>query len=73
MSSNFTQADVEAMAQAIKGGVTTVTRGDRSITYRSMSELIQAYKLAKAELESAQAAQSGAGSVPYSVADWTVR
>lgn len=44
-----TQADIDALTNAIKNGTRQVTTGAESITYRSMSELITARDRLQAE------------------------
>jgi hypothetical protein len=39
---SFTLADLDALDAAIARGERTITSGDRSITYRSVAEMIQA-------------------------------
>jgi hypothetical protein len=36
----WTQSDVDALDTAIKAGVRSVTYGDRSVTYHSLSEML---------------------------------
>lgn len=44
---SITQANLDALEQAIVSGVLSVAYKDRTVTYRSMSELIRARDLAK--------------------------
>lgn len=48
-----TQADIDALTQAIATGQRQVTIGSQSITYRSISELISARQTLQAELDAA--------------------
>ena len=45
----FTLAEIAALRSAITRGEKTVTFADRSVTYRSIAELIEALRLAEAE------------------------
>lgn len=46
----FTAADVSSIRDAIAKGEKTVTFADRSVTYRGIAELVEALRLAEAEL-----------------------
>lgn len=49
----FTQTQLDAIDAAIASGELTVSFGDRSVTYRSMSDLRRARELIKAEMQAA--------------------
>lgn len=49
----FTQTQLDAIDAAIASGELTVSFGDRSVTYRSMSDLRRARELIKAEMQTA--------------------
>jgi hypothetical protein len=51
----WTQQQLEAVEAAIASGELTVRFGDRTVTYRSMDELLQA----RAVIQEALAAESG--------------
>jgi hypothetical protein len=51
----WTQAQLDAIEAAIAGGELTVHFGDRSVTYRSMDDLLKA----RAVIKDALASQSG--------------
>jgi hypothetical protein len=63
MAMSFSAADIQAMEDAIKTGELSVSRGDRSITYRSMDELMRALAYAKRQ-------NQGAKSSKPSLANW---
>lgn len=68
---SFTRADVDAMDDAIKRGVRSVTlESGQSIQYPSVDELIQARNLAVHEVNRATAAAAGRAST-YSLADFS--
>ncbi len=48
---DYTEADLDAIRKAIKSGVRTVQFGDRSTTYASMRELLEAEARITAALE----------------------
>lgn len=56
----WTTDDVAAIEQAIAQGALTVEYADRRITYRSMDDLLKAYRLVK---DAVEAASSGSGRV----------
>ncbi len=67
----FTQADIDAIDEAIKNQVLTVSDGDGgSVTYRSTGDMIKARDKMVRSINSAKAKASG-GSSMYSVADFT--
>ena len=49
---SFTQADLDAVRRAIAKGEKSVQYADRSVTYRSMDELLQAERVIAADVES---------------------
>tara|TARA_R110000868_G_scaffold111743_1_gene301424 strand:+ start:3868 stop:4080 length:213 start_codon:yes stop_codon:yes gene_type:complete len=48
--SDFTQADLDALNKAIKTGVTEVNYRDRTVKYRSLSEMLSLRSLIKSDL-----------------------
>jgi len=52
--SEYTQADLDAINEAIKNGVTTVKYvgpgGEKTVTYRSLAELLHVRKLIRVDL-----------------------
>lgn len=42
---NFTDEDIESLKKAIARGAQTVSYGDRSVTYRSLDEMIRLLNL----------------------------
>ena len=50
MATTFTEADLLAIRVAIAKGEKTVQVADRSVTYRSMSELLEAEQVIKQAL-----------------------
>lgn len=46
----FSQSDLDALEKAIATGVLTVRYADRSVTYQTLSDLMRARDLVKAEL-----------------------
>jgi len=46
----WTQADLDALDAAMKGGELTVRYGDRSITYRDLDEMLRLRALMKQEV-----------------------
>jgi hypothetical protein len=60
----WTQQQLDAIEAAIASGELTVRFGDRTVTYRSMNELLQAHAL----IREALAAESGAASARFSFA-----
>ncbi|MCC6389136.1 MAG: hypothetical protein IT167_00940 [Bryobacterales bacterium] len=60
----WTQAHLDAIEAAIASGELTVRFGDRTVTYRSMDELLQA----RAVIKEALAAQAGTTPDRYSFA-----
>jgi hypothetical protein len=60
----WTQQQLEAIEAAIGSGELTVRFGDRTVTYRSMEELLQARALIKETL----AAESGTATDRFSFA-----
>lgn len=42
---NFTEQDLNNLKDALKSGVTTVTIGNRSMTYRSLDDILKLIKL----------------------------
>lgn len=60
----WTQAQLEAIEAAIASGELTVRFGDRTVTYRSMEELLQA----RAVIKEALAAESGSTTDRFSFA-----
>lgn len=50
MAMGFTQADLDALKAALVSGTLTVSIGDRTVTYRSQKDLIEAIKMVQAEL-----------------------
>lgn len=55
----FTTQDLSAIDAAIASGELTVSHNGRTVTYRSMSDLLQARATVVAELASAQSGRSG--------------
>lgn len=49
----FTQSDVDALDAAIKGGELTVSIDGRSVTYRSLDDLLKARSIMLAEINRA--------------------
>ncbi len=63
----FTQSDLTAIETAIKSGTMTVHYRDRSVTYRSLSELLQIKSLIESDI--AKTANGGTSMYPrYQVA-----
>jgi len=60
----WTQQQLEAIEAAIASGELSVRFGDRTVTYRSMDELLQAHAL----IREALAAESGAATDRFSFA-----
>ncbi len=60
----WSQAQIDAIEAAIASGELTVRFGDRTVTYRSMEELLQARSLIKEAL----AAESGTATDRFSFA-----
>jgi hypothetical protein len=60
----WTQAQLDAVEAAIASGELTVRFGDRTVTYRSMDELLQARGVIKDSI----AAESGAAADRFSFA-----
>jgi hypothetical protein len=60
----WTQQQLDAIEAAIASGELTVRFGDRTVTYRSMEELLQA----RAVIKDALAAESGAATDRFSFA-----
>ncbi len=52
MSDSFTQTDLDALNKAIASGELTVSYGDRTVTYRTIEELIKARALVMGNLSS---------------------
>jgi hypothetical protein len=50
----WTQADIDALDEAIKNGVTLVSFQDRQVRYRSMDELLKARALAVIEVKASE-------------------
>jgi hypothetical protein len=50
VSSSWTQSDLDALEDAIKGGTKRVEYEDRSVTYRSLEEMMQLRKIMREEL-----------------------
>jgi hypothetical protein len=48
---SWTQSDLDALDAAIKSPVLTVRFADRTVTYRSMNELIMARNLARDSIQ----------------------
>lgn len=63
----YTQADLDALDAAIVRGVTTVTMNGRSVTYRTMSDLMTARNHVARQI----AASSGQRGARYSTADFS--
>ena len=55
----FTNADLNAIDAAIASGELTVSSGGRTVTYRSMSDLLKARQTIAAELAAAASGRSG--------------
>lgn len=53
----FSQPDLDAIDRAIAAGELSVRTADRSVTYRSMDELLRARETIAASLASAQRAR----------------
>jgi len=53
MADTFTSADLPAINAAITSGALSITSGSRTITYRSMSDLLRARDLILAESQTA--------------------
>lgn len=66
----FTSSDLTELETAIKEGKLTVTVSGKSVTYRSIEDLIKARQYIKDELDRTSATNNG-GSSLYSVADFT--
>lgn len=49
----FTQADLDAIDQAIASGVLRVQFADRSVTYQSIADLLQARSIMAAQIAAA--------------------
>jgi DNA-binding FadR family transcriptional regulator len=60
----WTQQQLDAIETAIASGELTVRFGDRTVTYRSMAELLQA----RAVIREALAAEAGAATDRFSFA-----
>jgi len=60
----WTQQQLDAVEAAIASGELTVRFGDRTVTYRSMDELLRA----RAVIREAQAAEAGAATDRFSFA-----
>jgi hypothetical protein len=58
----FSSTDLDAMRTAIARGEKTVTFADRSVTYRSMTEMIEALRLMEGELATRSKQSLGASS-----------
>lgn len=41
----FSDSDIEALKKAIANGAQTVTYGDRSVTYRSLDEMVRLLRI----------------------------
>ena len=41
----FSDADIESLKKAIAKGAQTVTYGDRSVTYRSLDEMVRLFNI----------------------------
>jgi hypothetical protein len=54
----FTQAEVDALRRAIAQGVRTVAYRDRTVTYATLQEMLQALQMMEAEVNPAT---TGAG------------
>lgn len=65
----FTQTDLDAIERAIASGELTVRTEDRSVTYRSMDELMQARDAVRAAL--AEAANTARGYPRHKLADFS--
>jgi hypothetical protein len=50
MAVTYTQADLDALKDALVTGASEVQIGDRKIRYRSQAELLQAMKIVEAQL-----------------------
>lgn len=59
---SYTQSDLDNIGRAIARGEKTVQFADRSVTYRSMDELLQARALIAAELEGTPRTRVASGS-----------
>jgi len=46
----YTQADVDALKSAIKGGQIEVQYGDKRVRYRSLDEMVRLLKLMQADV-----------------------
>lgn len=60
MATSFTQEQLDALEEAIASGVLTVEYTDKKVTYRSMSEMMQARDLIRRRLG---LVSSGAGRI----------
>lgn len=49
----YTQADVDALKGAIKGGQIEVQYGDKRVRYRSLDEMVRLLKLMQADVAAA--------------------
>lgn len=55
----FTQTDLDAVNTAIASGELTVSHNGRTVTYRSMDDLMKARSTIQAELAAATAGRAG--------------
>lgn len=55
----FTQSDLDALDAAIKSGVKTVTYADRTVTYHSLAEMMQARTIIQGEIAAAAGSAGG--------------
>lgn len=62
----FQQSDLDAVERAIASGELSVSDNGRTVTYRSMSDLMKARDLIRRSLQSAQ--QPTIGGLRYSLA-----
>ena len=46
----YTQADLDAIEEALRGGVQTVSYEGKSVTYRSLDDLLRIWKVIRQEL-----------------------
>jgi len=62
----YTQAQLDALEEAIAAGVLTVKHGDKIVTYRSLAEMLRLADLIRQALASASSRRPIAGFVSHS-------
>lgn len=62
----YTQAQLDALEEAIAAGVLTVKHGDKIVTYRSLAEMLRLADLIRQALASTSSRRQIAGFVSHS-------